>query len=66
MPKIKQVLIVNDPYIDESAQRAKLLIKWPLDLFALKQKAVNELKPCRRLKKKLNISPQQDILSDSP
>lgn len=35
-PETKQVFIVSNPYIDESIQRAKLLVKWPLDFPKMK------------------------------
>lgn len=47
-------MIVSDPYINESIQGAKLLIKWLLNLFRIKQKTISEPKLCGRLRKKFD------------
>lgn len=43
-PKTQLILIVSDPYIDESEQGAKLLIEHPLDLDRLSSSAENKRK----------------------
>lgn len=41
--------------IDKSAQIAKLLVKWSLNLFKVKWKAVSKPKSCERPRKKLDL-----------
>lgn len=56
-PETKQVLVVGDPFIDESVQGAKLLLDWPLEP-SLKRKAAGEPKPRGRPKKRLQSNRQ--------
>lgn len=39
-PKTQQILIVSDPYVDESEQGAKLLVEHPIDLSRLPSSSV--------------------------
>ncbi len=48
----KQVIVVSDPFINESVQGAKLLLDWPLETgFSSKRKATGEPKPRGRPRK---------------
>lgn len=51
-PETKQVIVVSDPFIDESVQGAKLLLDWPLETGSnSKRKATGEPKPRGRSRK---------------
>ncbi len=48
----KQVIVVSDPFMDESVQGAKPLLDWPLETgFSSKRKATGEPKPQGRPRK---------------
>ena len=56
----KQVIIVSEPFIDESDQRAKLLSQWPMDSPLMKRKApAREPRPRGRPRKNLAEQPAQ-------
>ena len=54
-PQTKQVIIVSEPYIDESKQGAKLLEKWPMETFSKRKAPAGEPRPRGRPQKRLVI-----------